>query len=161
MVTLTLIASIAIAAIDQALKLAVDLNMEPGQIMTLIPHILDITYVKNTGAALGMMQGHFAPLSILTAIIVAAFVFVIFTKKLNHKLFFASAGLIIGGALGNLIDRVVRGYVIDYLQLSFFPPVCNLADYCLSVGCVLLLVYILFFHKPDDKGGKLDNVQKG
>ena len=59
--------------------------------------------------------------------------------------------LMIGGAVGNMIDRIIRGFVIDFLKLSFFPPVCNFADYCLTVGAVLLLVYILFFSSIAEK----------
>ena len=47
--------------------------------------------------------------------------------------------------IGNLIDRVLYGYVIDYLSLSFFPPVCNFADYAITIGVILLVVYIFFF----------------
>ena len=52
---------------------------------------------------------------------------------------------IIGGGIGNLIDRIFLGYVIDYLQLSFFSPVCNFSDYAITVGTVLLVIYLLFF----------------
>ena len=62
---------------------------------------------------------------------------------------------IIGGGIGNLIDRIFYGYVIDYLSLSFFPPVCNFADYCITVGAVLLVLYIIFF--SDSKNRKLGN----
>ena len=52
--------------------------------------------------------------------------------------------MIIGGGIGNLIDRVFLGYVIDYIQLSFFPPVCNFADYCITAGTILFVIYIFF-----------------
>ncbi|RGH89804.1 signal peptidase II [Ruminococcus bromii] len=53
--------------------------------------------------------------------------------------------LIIGGGIGNLIDRIFYGFVVDYISVSFFPPVCNFADYCITVGTLLLIVYVLFF----------------
>ena len=56
-----------------------------------------------------------------------------------------AASLIIGGGLGNLIERVFMGYVTDYLSLSFFPPICNFADYCITAGTVCLIVWLLFF----------------
>ena len=59
-------------------------------------------------------------------------------------MFTASAILLIGGGIGNLIDRIFLGYVIDYLSISFFPPVCNFADYCITVGTGLLLIYMIF-----------------
>ena len=56
-----------------------------------------------------------------------------------------AAALIIGGGLGNLFERIFLGYVVDYLSLSFFSPVCNFADYCITAGTVCLIVYLLFF----------------
>ena len=53
--------------------------------------------------------------------------------------------MIIGGGVGNLIDRLVHGYVVDYLAVSFFPPVCNFADYCITIGVFILVIYIIFF----------------
>ena len=53
--------------------------------------------------------------------------------------------VIIGGGIGNLIDRIFYGFVVDYISVSFFPPVCNFADYCITVGTLLLIVYVLFF----------------
>ena len=64
--------------------------------------------------------------------------------------------VIIGGGIGNLIDRIFYGYVIDYISLSFFPPVCNFADYCITVGTVLLMVYVLFFSEVGKKELKND-----
>ena len=69
----------------------------------------------------------------------------------KSKLFSISAALIIGGGIGNLIDRIFLGYVIDYLQLSFFSPVCNFADYCISIGTVLLVINLLLFSDMKDE----------
>ena len=78
--------------------------------------------------------------------------------KITNKLFLTSVTLIIGGGIGNLIDRLFRGFVVDYLQLSFFPPVCNFADYCITIGAVLMVVFVLFFSdKKDDKPKRIDS----
>ena len=71
------------------------------------------------------------------------------SKKFTGKLFTTAVILIIGGGIGNLIDRIFRGFVIDYLSLSFFPPICNFADYCITIGAVLFVLCILF--QPDKK----------
>lgn len=155
MAIVTLIVAGAIVIVDQLLKVLVEMNLQYSSDVTLIPHILDITYVQNQGAAFGMMQGYVWLFSIITVAVVAVLIYIILTKKITHKLFMVSCSLIIGGALGNLIDRVFRGYVIDYLQLSFFPPVCNLADYCLTIGAVILIIYIIFYYKPQDKEDKI------
>ena len=65
------------------------------------------------------------------------------------------AGLIIGGGIGNLIDRIFYGYVIDYISLSFFPPVCNFADYAITIGTILLIIYVLFFSNTFDNSEKV------
>ena len=70
---------------------------------------------------------------------------VLFRLKITSKIYFTAMFLILGGAVGNLIDRIFNGFVVDYLQLSFCPPVCNLADYCVVIGVVLMLIYVLFF----------------
>ena len=76
-----------------------------------------------------------------------------FNKRPEGKFFYIVAGLIIGGGLGNLYDRIVNGYVIDYISLLFFPPVCNFADYCITVGVNLLVFYVLL--KPSRKNKKV------
>ena len=96
--------------------------------------------------------------AIITILMVALFFYVIIKKKITNKLFLTSVTLIIGGGIGNLIDRLFRGFVVDYLQLSFFPPVCNFADYCITIGAVLMVVFVLFFSdKKDDKPKRIDS----
>lgn len=155
MIVITLVSAAILVLIDQILKLIVSLNVSPNDIVTIIPHILDVTYVENNGAAFGIMQGFTWLFSVITLLVVAGFIYIIVTKKINNKLFCMSAILIMGGAVGNLIDRIFRGYVIDYLQLSFFSPICNFADYCLTVGAALLIIYIIFYYNPKDKKDKV------
>ena len=81
---------------------------------------------------------------------------ILFASSVAVRHFFvcsiAASILIIGGGIGNLIDRIFLGYVVDYIQVSFFPPIFNFADCCVTVGTVLLMVHILFF--LDKKDGK-------
>lgn len=93
---------------------------------------------------------------VLTTALIAAILIYMFKKKPKSKLFYASVALVIGGGIGNLIDRIFYGYVIDYISLSFFPPVCNFADYCITVGTVLLMVYVLFLSEVGKKELKND-----
>ena len=69
----------------------------------------------------------------------------------KNKLFFAATACVVGGGIGNLIDRVFNGYVVDFLALSFFPPVCNIADYFITAGTVMLMVYIVFYYGKNPK----------
>ena len=85
------------------------------------------------------------PVGSVTAVLIAIIIYIMFKKKPSGKMFYISAALIIGGGIGNLIDRIFYGFVVDYISVSFFPPVCNFADYCITVGTILLIVYVLFF----------------
>lgn len=143
-----------IVIIDQLLKYMAAQFLPGAGSVTAIPHLLNLVYVENRGAAFGVLQEQRWIFIVGTALLLAVFLYILFRKKLKDKLFIASAALIIGGGIGNLIDRVFLGYVVDYLQLSFFPPVCNFADYCITIGAVLLVIYILFFStmaKEDEK----------
>ena len=84
---------------------------------------------------------------VVTLLIFAAFGYIMLKYKIEGKLFLAAVVLIFGGGIGNLIDRIFRGYVVDFLQFSFFSPVCNLADYFITVGAVLLVISVLFCKK--------------
>ena len=70
--------------------------------------------------------------------------YLVFVKKFESKIFNISVALIIGGGVGNLIDRIFLGYVVDYIQISFFPPVCNFADYCITAGTIILIIWLFF-----------------
>jgi len=117
----------------------------------LIPGLFSLTFLPNFNGALGMFANLKWVLVVFTIIALAILTYVVLRKKIDSKIFNIASGLIIGGGIGNLIDRIFLGYVIDNLSISFFPPVCNFADYCVTVGAVLLAVYILFFYKPDKK----------
>ena len=141
--------SLAIAAlivfIDQLIKYFVALYLPHAVTVTAVPYILDLTYVENRGVAFGMFKDMRWIFVVFTAIIILVLLYIIIFKGIKSKLFLVSSALIIGGGIGNLIDRIFYGYVIDYLQLSFFSPVCNFADYAITVGTILLVIYLLFF----------------
>lgn len=156
----TAVLSILIVAADQIIKYFVVKDLSAVGSVPFIPNFLNLTYVENRGAAFGMMQDMYWIFAIITVLMISAFFYVIAKKKITSKFFVACAVLIIGGGIGNLIDRIFRGFVVDYLELSFFPYVCNLADYCITVGAVLLIVYVLFMYdKKDEKN--LEKVNKG
>lgn len=143
--------TVLIIAIDQIIKCIVSNNLNYGDNIIIIPNILSATYAENRGAAFGILQNNQVLFIIVGIFIVLIFAYIIFVKNISNRVFLVSAVLIIGGGVGNLIDRVLRGYVIDYLQLSFFAPICNLADYCITFGTVLLMVYLLFCMDSDSE----------
>lgn len=136
--------SVVIAVIDQVLKCLVLEFVEPVGSISVIDSWFSLVYVENRGVAFGLFQNTAWFFSIVTAVIIVLMIFFYQKYKFKSRLVISSMILIIGGGFGNLIDRVLRGYVIDYLSVSFFPPVCNFADYCIVTGSVLLLVALVF-----------------
>lgn len=138
MTCLILIASLVII-IDRFAKFLVFNNLLEGQSIGVVPKIFHITLVLNTGAAFGLFkEGN--QFFIVSSFIVAAliFLYVIFDKE--KDIFKLSAlGLILGGAIGNLIDRLLFGYIIDFLDFRVWP-VFNIADSAITVGSALLLL---------------------
>lgn len=116
------------------------------ELNTVIP-FLKIVMVKNYGVALGMFQKKTLITIILTAIVLIFMIFMVVFKKINNRILVLAFSLVIGGGIGNLIDRLSYGYVIDYLKLTFFPPVCNLSDYFISIGAVMIIIYFIFIDK--------------
>ena len=153
MPVIALIIAAFVALIDQIIKYSIVNNIKSHGTVSIISGVLNITYVENRGVAFGMFTDMRWIFVALTALMIFAIIFYMFKKRPDGKFFYIVAGLIIGGGLGNLYDRIVNGYVIDYISLSFFPPVCNFADYCITVGVILLIFYVLF--KPSRKNKKV------
>ncbi|MCH5300239.1 MAG: signal peptidase II [Ruminococcus sp.] len=153
-----LISAIAIAGIDQLFKFLVAEYLKPVGSVDVIPNLFSLTYVENKGAAFGIMSNMRWVFIVFTLIVIAVLIYIVIKNKIKSKLFIISAILLIGGGIGNLIDRIFYGYVIDYLSLSFFSPVCNFADYCITFGTVLLVIYLIFFSNffKDNKKVKAD-----
>lgn len=147
--------AILVALIDQVIKCFVVAYLKPVSTVNAIPYILNLSYVENKGVAFGMFSNMRIVFIIVTSIVIVLFAYLLTKNYKNSKLFSVSAALIIGGGLGNLIDRIFVGYVVDYLALTFFPPVCNFADYAITAGTVLLIIYLIFFADKDKR--KLKN----
>ena len=115
----------------------------------LIPYVISISgNVKNTGAAWGIFSGEIFGLAFVSILmIIAFFIFNHYIKEKN-TFYCLAFGFIIGGAIGNLVDRFVFKYVRDFIFLDFWPsfPVFNVADSFLCVGAVMLAIFILFMH---------------
>lgn len=148
--------SLLVVLIDYIIKLLVINILKPIGSITLIPGLFSLTYVENKGAAFGMLANARWIFIVFTLAVIIFLIIFLFWKKPTSKLVNVALILIIGGGLGNLIDRIFYGYVVDYLSISFFPPVCNFADYCVTVGAGLLVIYLLFFsdYMKKDKGLK-------
>lgn len=145
MIFLYIAVIIVIPVLAELIRYFVVLNLRPDGVVHAVPSILDFVYSENRGVAFGMFQDGTVFFAITTSIVIVIAAILLIKNYKKSKLFSVAASLIIGGGLGNLYERIVHGYVVDYLRLSFFPPVCNFADYCITAGTVCLIVYLLFF----------------
>lgn len=137
----------AVIALDQAAKVEVWKLLGPveGTTRPLIEPWLSLTLVKNTGVAFGMFQGipHFFT---ITSILISLGAIYFYRFHLPHSARWVqlSLGLIVGGAVGNIIDRIRQGYVVDFVHVSWFPGIFNVADAGITVGVTMLAGYLLF-----------------
>lgn len=128
---------------DQLIKFFIENNLFYGESIAIIENIFHITYVKNTGAAFGVLKGRtniFIFITIVMLVGLLVYRYLHFKENIYINIAF---GFIIGGALGNLIDRIRLNYVIDFLDFRIWP-VFNLADSAVVIGAGILIIYILF-----------------
>ncbi len=139
-----LVASLAslVFVLDRITKIAVANNMSHGQSIKILPNIFHFTFVLNNGTAFGLLKGQNAALAAFSALAAAFIVVYAVRRKGMTADVSAALGLILGGALGNLFDRVRFGYVIDFLDFRIWP-VFNLADSCITIGIIILSLHIL------------------
>ena len=141
----------AAVALDVISKQLVISGMELGQSITLIPHALDLCYIQNHGAAFSTLQGKTAFLIAATVIMMAALcVYAMKMKDKILKLELISLAMIVGGGIGNLIDRITLGYVTDFLNIHIIP-IFNVADCFVTVGCFLLIVAVIILEPKKEK----------
>ena len=121
-----------------------------------IPGILELTRVHNYGAAWSSFSGMRWLLSAVTAAILIAVLVLLLRGVVRHPAGRVAGALILAGGLGNLIDRVRLGYVVDMFHFVFWPsyPVFNLADICIVAGAILGAIYYLFLYEKHDKGAR-------
>lgn len=142
-----------LVALDHIIKAWTLRVLAPVRTIPVIQGLFSLTYVENRGAAFGIFQGNTRILSIVTGVVMAAALLYVYFGKLKDKSLVWIIMLIVSGGLGNLIDRVFRGFVVDYLDFSalFGFPVFNLADCCVVVGTGLLLIYVIRLEHKEKK----------
>jgi len=134
--------TIVIFIIDQLTKWLIRLSLKPGVTITIIPHLFNILYSRNKGAAFGMFQDYSQYLTVLTFVAIFLILYLFVTTPSKDKLLRASYGMILGGALGNLYDRIIYGYVTDFLDFhigQYSWPTFNIADSSISIAIILII----------------------
>ena len=145
---LWLILSAALIISDQVTKLVISANMQMGDKIEVIKGFFYIGYTKNTGAAWGMFSGHTEYLAIFSVVATLGLIYILLLMKRGFAAF--SVALVIAGAIGNAIDRIRLGFVIDFIDTYIFGydfPTFNIADSAITVGMILLLIYMFFIHR--------------
>ncbi len=146
------ILSVVLVVLDRLTKILTVENLKLSEGVTIIPEILDFTYVKNTGAAFSILNNSTWLLALISVLFCIGAVWYFVKKKPQSKLFKTALVLVFSGALGNAIDRVFLGYVVDFIETTFISfPVFNVADIYITVGAGLLILYELFFDKEGEK----------
>lgn len=135
---------------DQFTKLWITSNLVPGQSVPM--GLLLITYVRNSGAAFGLLANQNLLITFAVAIGVAAIVLYYAYPPFQTNWIRISLGLLLGGAVGNLIDRLRFGYVIDFIDFRVWP-VFNIADSAITTGIIVLAYYLMFKASKTHQGG--------
>ncbi len=142
----------ALVVLDQIVKYLVRANIPLGGSVPFIPYLLDLTYVQNTGAAFSMLRSHTWVLTLTSAIVVVVMCALLVKGFFKNHLGLFSAALVLSGGMGNLIDRVVFGFVTDMFQTTFMEfAVFNVADCCITIGVPLLFLYVWLYVGKDEK----------
>lgn len=139
---MTWIIIISAIAADRVSKVICRQYLRPLGSIPVIKGVFHLTYVENTGAAFGMLQGNTWFLILTSALVSAVVAYLIWKVKPENRYVKISLALILGGALGNLVDRVLLGYVVDFLDFRIWP-VFNIADSCVVVGAILLGYFVV------------------
>lgn len=143
--TITIIISIIFLVIDQISKLLVVKSLSINNSIEVIKNFFYLTYTNNDGAAFSILTGQRLFLIVVSIIIIILLLHYLKKNKIDSKIEILSISLIIGGSLGNLIDRIVRGYVIDFFDVKIFGynfPIFNIADTFIVIGAFLLFIKI-------------------
>lgn len=141
--TIIIILSIIFLIIDQITKILVVNSLVPGENIEIIKNIFSIIYTNNTGAAFSILLGKRIFLIVVAVLIIGVLLYYIKRNKIEKKIDIIALSFIIGGSLGNLIDRIVRGYVIDFISIklgNYNFPIFNVADILIVIGVFLLLL---------------------
>lgn len=150
--------SIVLILVDQLTKYMIVKSMEIGESISIIGDILKITSHRNYGAAWGMLQNQMMFFYIITVIVLIALCYFYFKEAADNLLMQSGLMLIFAGAIGNFIDRLFRGNVVDFIDtkiINYDFPIFNVADSCLTIGVFILLYELLFNQKEEKQHGNI------
>ena len=151
-----LIVVLLLVALDQITKLLVVNSFNVNDKLILIDNFLKFYYIRNTGISFGILSNHTFIIICLTILIIIYMIYESIKNK-NNKLLLVSSSLIISGAFGNLIDRLFRGYVVDFISFTLFKremAIFNLADMFITFGIILYIIVLIVEGKNERNSNK-------
>lgn len=152
---------ILLVAVDQIVKYLVRAHIALGEVVDFIPHLLGLTYVRNTGAAFSLFSEHTWLLTLISAAACLCIAWALWKKFLRHPAGRLILALLLAGAVGNLIDRALFGYVTDMFKTLFMHfAIFNVADICVVIGGIALIIYMTFFYDRLEKPDGTDSADK-
>lgn len=142
---ITILSIAVLVVIDQLIKLLVLEYLQPIGSLPLIDGIIQLRYAENTGAAFGSFSGHTTALSVFTFMAILVGIIFLLSKKIKFGVEYVCITLVIAGGAGNLIDRVFRGFVVDYIEPLFIDfAVFNFADILVTCSAILLIIWTIY-----------------
>ena len=149
-----LLAAVLVAA-DQVVKYLVRANIPLGTSVPFLPGLVELTYVKNTGAAFSIFSDHTWVLTLISAVVAAAIAVALLRRVIRHPFGVTTLTVVFAGAVGNLIDRALFGFVTDMFETTFMHfAIFNVADIGVVVGGVLLCIHVIRAFFQEWKQGK-------
>ncbi|GMA54479.1 lipoprotein signal peptidase [Alicyclobacillus contaminans] len=137
--------SALVIGVDQWVKFWIVTNFEIGETQPLLNHLFSLTYVQNQGAAWNILEGQMTFLTLITVIAITVVTYLMFRYRKESKFLTIGLALVLAGAVGNFIDRIRLGYVVDMIQADFIQfPIFNIADSSLVIGVILIFIYTIF-----------------
>lgn len=152
---ITVMSIAVLVSLDQIIKLLVIKYLEPIGSLPLIDGFIQLNYAENTGAAFGSFSGYTWLLSVFTLVVIVAGLVYLLKGKLKFGVEYVCITLILAGGLGNLIDRISRGFVVDYIEPLFIDfAIFNFADILVTCSAVVLIVWLIYGIFKDAKKEK-------
>ncbi len=133
----------ALLGIDQFTKNLVLTTVKGAPAVKVIPGLLEFTYVENTGAAFGLLKDNLWVVYLVSAVAYLGILAAVFLYRSHTWMTVAACAMLLAGGIGNLIDRSLYGFVVDFIHVLFFDYVFNFADCCITVACGMLVLHVI------------------
>ena len=150
-----LVTAAVLAVIDQIIKILTIKAIPLYGAVPFVPGVLGLTYIRNTGAAWSMFNEHTWLLTVVSLVVIVVIIWLLASRKtIPGAMGRWSLAVLLGGAVGNCIDRIRLGYVVDMFQAQFIDfPVFNFADICITLGGIVFCLYVIFAWVVGEKNG--------